>query len=200
MVAQLNFNFESLLKAVEKDTAEVKPPKKRIRYAVPTYIKFYSLYQYDRLLFTKLMKEWLQTPEGINRTYQDLINKQNEILEKCYKRDKDGKKLKDSDEPHIYRIQTLHKIYSQLYGYMRFLHKGEAEIIMYYDEEEAKLNINDLKMPIKKRVIIHLRLLWLLKKGYSIKDSLLILAEKGKYQQLYYENRAKINERLRNGK
>ena len=50
--------------------------KKRIRYKVPTYIKFYSIYQYDRLLFRKLMNEWLASKEGKNRTLKTLAKEQ----------------------------------------------------------------------------------------------------------------------------
>ncbi len=79
----------------------------RIRYEVPTYIKFYSIYQYDREKFTKLLKIWLETDEGKNRTLETLKAKQDEILELCYVRDNEGNLLNDSDEEHIFRYNVL---------------------------------------------------------------------------------------------
>ena len=175
-MAQLSFNFDSLLKAVEM--TDIEAPKKRIRYAVPTYIKFYSLYQYNRDKFRKLMKEWLNTEEGKNRTYATLRKKQNEILELCYARDEYGNKLKDSDEQHIYRIRTLHKIYEQIYAYYIASFSLEKQgLRIDAEEKQAWLDIDDLKMSIKNRVIIHIRLLRLLRRGLSIKEAICRMKE-----------------------
>ena len=106
MAAQLSFNFNIALSAV----------KKRIRYLVPTYIKFYTVYQYDRIKFTTLLKEWLKTDEGKNRTLKTLKQKQDEVLEKCWLRDERGNRLRDSDENHIYRVKTLHRLYELIYN------------------------------------------------------------------------------------
>ena len=60
MAAQLSLNL-----------GYTQPERKlRVRYEVPTYIKFYSLYQYDRDKFRQLLNEWLETKEGKNRTLQ----------------------------------------------------------------------------------------------------------------------------------
>ena len=150
--------------------------KKRIRYDVPNYLNFYTLYQYDRDKFRQLLREWLKTPAGINRTLQTLEKKQNEILEMCYIRDVNGNKLKDSDEKHIYRYQTLHKIMRSIYHCikMEFLKKGTIFIVddinLDYDDETAEIKGTEWGMPIKDRVIIHIRLLRLLRKGLSITD------------------------------
>lgn len=168
---------------------EAVEDNKRVRYEMPTYIKFYSLYQYDRIKFTKLLKIWLETDEGKNRTIETLQAKQNEILELCYKRDESGKLLKDSDEKHIYRVSVLNYIkkdkydkrpfgiYTQLYNYVnknaienreRYEQDGLA---VYPKEEEAEI-LNTWKLPLRDRVIIHIRLLRLLRKGFSIKEGL----------------------------
>ena len=41
-----------------------KVAKKRIRYDVPNYLNFYSLYQYDRNKFRESLRAWLKTDEG----------------------------------------------------------------------------------------------------------------------------------------
>ena len=90
-----------------KPESEEVEDNKRVRYEVPKFIKFYSLYQYDRNKFAELLKIWLETEAGKNRTLETLKAKQTEILELCYIRDENGKPLKDSDEKHIYRVNVL---------------------------------------------------------------------------------------------
>ena len=167
----------------------------RIRYEVPTYIKFYSIYQYDRFKFTELLKIWLDTDEGKNRTLETLKAKQDEILELCYVRDKDGHLLRDFDENHIFRYMTLAKIYNLIYnliGANPFVERYEQDGLivsrdiytkedyeyqgkMYKGQEfvnvSASIKGTD-NLPIKIRVIIHIRLLRLLRKGLSIKEAL----------------------------
>ncbi len=167
----------------------------RIRYEIPTYLKFYSIYQYDRDKFTKLLKIWLETDEGKNRTLETLKAKQDEILELCYVRDKDGHLLRDSDENHIFRYPTLAKIYNLIYnliGANPFVKRYEQDGLIVsrdvYTKEDyiyqgkiykgqefvnvsASIKGTD-NLPIKQRVIIHIRLLRLLRSGFSIKEAL----------------------------
>lgn len=152
--------------------------KKRIRYDVPNYLNFYSLYQYDRDKFRQLLREWLKTDEGKNRTLETLQAKQDEILEQCYIRDENGHKLRDSDEKHIYRYITFHKILREIYDKIQweFIHTGSIFIIddinLDYDDKTAEIKGTEWGMSIKDRVIIHIRLLRLLRKGLSIKEAL----------------------------
>lgn len=155
--------------------------KKRIRYEVPNYLNFYSLYQYDRNKFRELLRDWLKTDEGKNRTFETLQAKQNEILEKCFIRDENGNKLKDSDEKHIYRYKTLFEIQRAIYEKIQweFIHTGSIfiidEISLDYDDQTAEIKGTEWKMSVKDRVTKHIRLLRLLRKGLSIKDSLNII-------------------------
>lgn len=167
----------------------------RIRYEVPTYIKFYTIYQYDREKFTKLLKIWLDTDEGKNRTLDTLKAKQDEILELCYKRDENGNKLRDSDENHIFRYPTLAKIYKLIYNQIganpfNEFYEQDGLIVSrdVYTKEDYEYQGKTYKgqkfvnvsasikgtdnLPIKQRVIIHIRLLRLLRKGLSIKEAL----------------------------
>ena len=106
----------------------------RVRYEVPTYIKFYSIYQYDREKFTKLLKIWLETDEGKNRTLETLKAKQNEILELCYVKDAEGNLLRDSDENHIFRYPTLAKIYRLIYNQI-----GANPFDNYYEQDGLRV-------------------------------------------------------------
>jgi hypothetical protein len=167
----------------------------RIRYEIPTYIKFYTIYQYDREKFTKLLKIWLETDEGKNRTLDTLKAKQDEILELCYKRDENGNKLRDSDENHIFRYPTLAKIYKLIYNQIGanpfntfyeqdglivsrdvytkedYTYQGKIYKGQKFVNVSASIKGTD-NLPIKQRVIIHIRLLRLLRKGLSIKEAL----------------------------
>lgn len=176
-----------------KDNIKTKAESsKRVRYEMPTFIKFYSLYQYDRVKFSKLLKIWLETNDGKNRTLETLQAKQNEILELCYKRDVNGKPLKDSDEKHIYRVSVLNYlkkdkydkrpfgIYTQLYAYVNknAIEKRERYeqdgLAVYPQEEEAEI-LNTWNLPLGDRVKIHLKLLRLLRNGFTIKGALEVL-------------------------
>ena len=175
------------LKEEEKEQLkqQLEPPKKRIRYDVPNYLNFYSLYQYDRDKFRELLREWLKTPDGINRTLETLKQKQDEILEQCYILDENGKKLRDSDEKHIYRYKTLFDIQRAIYDKIQweFIHKGSIFIIddmnLDYDDQTAEIKGTEWKMSIKDRIIIHIRLLRLLRKGLSITDSIKLIKKGG---------------------
>lgn len=155
--------------------------KKRIRYDVPNYLNFYTLYQYDRNKFRELLREWLKTDEGKNRTLETLKAKQDEILEECFIRDADGNKLKDSDEKHIYRYRTLFDIQRAIYDKIQweFIHTGSIfiinEISLDYDDQTAEIKGTEWGMSIKDRVILHIKLLRLLRKGFSILECIDII-------------------------
>lgn len=205
MVVQLSLNIGEKY-FDEPEQIEVEE-NSRIRYEIPTYIKFYTIYQYDREKFTKLLKIWLDTDEGKNRTLDTLKAKQDEILELCYKRDENGNKLRDSDENHIFRYPTLAKIYNLIYNAV-----GANPFNKYYEQDGLIISRDEYtkedyeyqgkiykgqkfvnvsasikgtdNLPIKQRVIIHIRLLRLLRKGLSIKEALCQLNGKLKSETL----------------
>lgn len=155
--------------------------KKRIRYDVPNYLNFYSLYQYDRNKFRELLRKWLKTDEGKNRTLKTLQAKQDEILEICYIRDENGNKLRDSDEKHIYRYKTLFDIQRAIYDKIQweFINTGSIFIVddinLDYDDKTAEIKGTEWGMSIKNRIKKHIRLLRLLRKGLSIKESIKLI-------------------------
>ena len=154
--------FEAHLKEYEQTNNRL-----RIRYDIPTYIKFYSLYQYDRQKFRELLNIWLKTDEGKNRTIETLKAKQDEILKLCYNVDENGKPLKDSDEAHIWRYATLHRIYEAIYqtlierGLVSVLRQGTFEydrFIINAEEMQAEVKGTALKS-LNDRLKIHIQAL-----------------------------------------
>ena len=150
--------FESLEKAY------LSPKKiKRVRYDVPTYIKFYSIYQYDRLKFRELMNNWLKTPEGKNRTYETLKATQNKILDICYVRDENEKPLRDCDEKHIFRHSILQRLHEQIYAELGLNPFAEhpyevSGLIVYPEEKQAELK-DTWNMSLLDRVKAHIKVL-----------------------------------------
>lgn len=136
---------------------------KRIHYEVPTYIKFYSIYQYDRLKFRELMNDWLKTSEGKNRTYETLKQKQKSILDICYIRDDKGRPLRDCDEKHIFRSGTLQRLHEQIYAELGLNPFAESSyevngLIVYPEEKQAELK-DSWNMSLSDRVKAHIKVL-----------------------------------------
>lgn len=147
----------------ELERAYLSQKVKRIRYDVPTYIKFYSIYQYDRLKFRELMNEYLKTEEGKNRTLETLKRKQNEILDICYVRDENGRPLRDCDEKHIFRTSILQKLHEQIYAELGLNPFTESTyevggLIVYPEEKQAELK-DTWNMSINDRVKAHIKVL-----------------------------------------
>ena len=83
----------------------------------------------------------------------------------------------DGDERHIFRIKTLHKLYSMLYGYSgvnvfeQFERKDLNGLTIWGEERQAEIQ-NTSYLPLKDRVTLHIKLLRLLRKGFSIEEAL----------------------------
>ena len=169
MVAQLKFDIEIPC---------IEVPKKRIRFEIPTYKKFYSIWQYDRLKFRELLNIHLRNPAT------SPFKNQWEILDECYVRDEKGLKLKDSDEKHIFRAGVLERIYGKIFDYTGIMPNEEAGIIkenglnIYPSECQAEIE-GTWQESIENRLRLHIKLLRLLREGFSIRESILKL--KGYY-------------------
>jgi hypothetical protein len=83
----------------------------------------------------------------------------------------------DGDERHIFRLKTLHKLYSMLYGYSgvnvfeQFERKDLNGLTIWGEERQAEIQ-NTSYLPLKDRVTLHIKLLRLLRKGFSIEEAL----------------------------
>lgn len=83
----------------------------------------------------------------------------------------------DGDEQHIFRIKTLHKLYSLIYGYCninifeQFERKNLNGLTIWGEERQAEIQ-NTSYLPLKDRVTLHIKLLRLLRKGFSFEEAL----------------------------
>ena len=83
----------------------------------------------------------------------------------------------DGDERHIFRIKTLHKLYSIIFGYSgvnvfeQFERKDLNGLTVWGEERQAEIQ-NTSYLPLRARVTLHIRLLRYLRKGFSVEESL----------------------------
>lgn len=81
----------------------------------------------------------------------------------------------DGDERHIFRIKVLHCLYTRIYEFCnidlfeQFEQKEIDGLIIWSEDRQAELN-GTADLPIKYRVLLHLRLLKLLRKLHSDKN------------------------------
>lgn len=81
------------------------------------------------------------------------------------------------DEKHIFRIRTLQHLYSIIYGYCnidlfeQFEQKEVDGLLVYGEDKQAEIP-NTWRLPLGKRVKIHIKLLRLLRNGFSVSESL----------------------------
>lgn len=134
------------------------------KYVPPDYIKFYTIYQYDRNKFKNILRnEVKKNPPKNDDEFKEL---QKKILEQCYIRDEKGKKKRDTDEKHIFRYMALEKILESLFIKLGSRASDNVcscffdakEIMIYPDEKQAEIK-GSWKLPVSERVKIHIRLL-----------------------------------------
>lgn len=83
----------------------------------------------------------------------------------------------DGDEPHIFRIRILHKLYAIIYGYtgvniFEQFEKREIDGLTIWGEDKQAEITGTSNLNIKSRVQLHIRLLRYLRKGFSIEEGL----------------------------
>jgi hypothetical protein len=190
------FDGKEEFKAHKEKCEQIKNSK-RCRYDVPTYLKFYSLYLYDRNLFRILLDEWLEKAK--NRTYLQTYKKQKEIVKQCYVRDENGEPLRDCDEKYILSVKRLHHepkfkepealrnnlgIHERLYQTLQI--NGIIELLTIQGEEQKPYDVKyknytftiyteerqaeikgSWQLSIKERIMIHLKALRELRNGQN---------------------------------
>lgn len=85
-----------------------------------------------------------------------------------------GEWFYDSDEKHIFRIRDLQKIHSLIYDYcgvslFETAEKIEKDGVTCWVEDKQAEILGTWNLPLKDRVLIHLKLLRLLRQGYKLK-------------------------------
>ena len=129
--------------------------KKNYKYVPPDYIKFYSCYQYDRIKFKKLLRKEVKRLKP--KSDEEFKEIQNKILLKCYIRDENGKRKRDTDEKHIFRYRSLQSIFEKLYSLGRQI--GNYPNLLFFDDEQQAEIKGTWNLPVFERVKIHIRLL-----------------------------------------
>lgn len=141
----------------------------RCHYKIPTYYKVYSVIRYDDKKFRQYLNYKLNGYKCVRYL------RQIDILKLCYLRDQFGV-IHDCDEKHIYRIKNLCDIHKKLFDKLNpdvWNSKGSVErdgLVSHLDTREAEIK-GTWQLPIKKRLKLHIRLLWLLK-DYSVTESM----------------------------
>ena len=142
----------------------------RCHYKIPTYYKVYSVIRYDDKKFRQYLNYKLNGYKCVRYL------RQIDILKLCYLRDQFGV-IHDCDEKHIYRIKNLCDIHKKLFDKVNpetmWNSKGSVErdgLVSHLDTREAEIK-GTWQLPIKKRLKLHIRLLWLLK-DYSVTESM----------------------------
>ena len=161
----------SLFQTDGENKTDVPNKHKRVRYAEPTYRKFYSVIQYDRKKFRRILNMKLNGYKCLKDLTQD------DILKLCYIKDEGGRLIYDSDEKHIYRYATLQRLYNILYNYTAISPFEKAEYVKIHrlncwvTEQQAEID-GTCYLPLGERVRIYIRLLRLLKAGIKLKEAL----------------------------
>lgn len=143
--------------------------QKRVHFKTPTYRKFYSVKRYDRDKFRRLLNYQLKEYKCVKPMSQE------EILKLCYLRDDEGI-IHDCDEKSIFRIRNLHNLHTILFEKINkniWNDKGTIErdgLVSFLEERQTEIK-GTWQLPVKKRVRLHIRLLWLLK-DYNIAESM----------------------------
>lgn len=141
----------------------------RCHFKTPTYRKFYSVKRYNRDKFRRYLNYQLKEYKCVKYMTQE------EILKLCYLKDAHGI-IYDSDEKSIFRIRNLHNLHTILFEKINksiWNDKGTIDrdgLVSYLEERQTEIK-GTWQLPVKKRVRLHIRLLWLLK-DYNISESM----------------------------
>ncbi len=83
----------------------------------------------------------------------------------------------DGDENHIFRYRVLHKLYALIYGYSgvnifeQFERREINGLIIWGEDKQAEIT-GTSNLELKDRVTLHIKLLRLLRKGFSIEEAI----------------------------
>lgn len=139
------------------------------------YDKFYSLWAFDEIGYHKHLKKVFKE-RNIRGAYDLSLEERKKLREKFYVLDDFGEKIILGDQKHIFRSHLLWRILSEIYAqfamkYALYEDVTNIDGLLFY-QEELQCEIDGFQMKsLKVRVLAHLELLRLLKKGYDIKES-----------------------------
>lgn len=139
------------------------------------YDKFYSLYAFDEIGYHKELKK-IFNERKIRGAYDLSLEERKKLREKFYVLDDFGEKIILGDQKHIFHSHLLWRILSEIYAqfamkYALYEDVTNIDGLLFY-QEELQCEIDGFQMKsLKVRILAHLELLRLLKKGYDIKES-----------------------------
>lgn len=153
--------------------SENKQAEKRIRKTIPTYKKVYSLYQYDRAKYMTILFNVHSLAIKYNQKIYYRLNPYR-VLNLCYLKDKNNELKPLGDEKHIFRIAALQRIYGLIYDYsgvnpMQYRDNVYKDgLLCWLDEKQAEIP-DTWQLSIKYRILIHIKLLKMLRNGIELK-------------------------------
>lgn len=177
MAAQLLIFSEFL----QKKTLTKKGTPKRIRPLIPSYKKVYSLYQYDQSKYMDIWKKIRDLALKLNKPSIFFDVSPQKVLRLCYIKE-NGHRKPLGDHKHIYRFQTLYNIQAHIFNYARTplnlnaandLQWEKGGVLFFYDHYDGGFAsiIGTEQLPIKYRVLLHLRLLRYLRQGKDLRKA-----------------------------
>lgn len=175
-------------------------PKKagiRIRHAVPSYKKVYSVYQFDWFKYAKIWKQIQILSYKYDKNIHFRTNPYR-VLQLCYVRDENNELIPMGDEKHVYRYQTFHKIIEEIYNVLihkydllpcadvfKYLYKRTG-IVIWQKEHQAELT-EIRNRNVKERILAHITLLRCLKLGLEVEDACKLTQKSIKHRQAISE-------------
>ena len=159
-----------------KKTPEEKKKFKdiRARYNIPYTKKVYSVYQYDKKKYNGI---WARLQELSFKYDKNIHYNTNpyRVLDLCYVRDNEGRRVHLKDEKHAYRYKALHRINALIAEALNNVRNvpntkealyslyKDTGLIYYPDEVEPQADLNALVLqPLRIRLKVASRLLRLL--------------------------------------
>lgn len=183
MAAQLLIFSEYIPQKAKKLTKKGTPKRERPNDGILDYKKVYSLFQYDQVKYMLIWQKLKDLSLKLNKPSIFERVSPYDVLRLCYLKE-DGEKIILGDQKHIYRYSTLYNIQAHIFNYsnapLELTSANELQwercgVSFYYDRDDknkvscyASINGTE-ELPIKYRVLLHLRLLRFLRQGKDLR-------------------------------
>lgn len=185
MAAQLLIFSEFIPQKAKKLTKKGTPKRDRYNDGILDHKKVYSLYQYDQFKYMAIWKRLKDLSLKLNKPSIFERVSPYDVLRLCYLKE-DGEKIILGDQKHIYRYSTLYNIQAHIFNYSNTpleltaaneLQWERCGVSFFYDRDDknkvscyASINGTE-ELPIKYRVLLHLRLLRYLRQGKDLRKA-----------------------------
>lgn len=186
----------------------------RKRTVIPYSIKVYSVYQYDYELYKRIFYR----VHNLAMKYDlDIFRRTSayKVLDNCYYKDEQGKRIRLGDERFIYRYGTLQKVYQAIADFLisdcgliptaqvrEYLYNRTHLNLAYNDQYSQAEIIETYRKPINERLRAHIELLRKLRNGADVETAVKEVRQKYKipfnkrYSNIYADAQEPTNKRL----